>query len=216
MQAVILAGGLGTRLRPITHTRPKALVPLLNRPMILHVLEALPAGVDEVIVAASYMVDALERFFDGRTEPRALSFVEEPEPLGTGGALRNLKGRLEGPFLALNGDVISSLDLEELVAEHAANGRIGTIALWEVDQPEAYGIVDVDGEGRIRRFLEKPGPDEVFSNWINAGAYVFEPVTLDRIPAGRPVSLEREIFPAILPEGLYGFPFEGYWSDAGT
>ncbi len=216
MQAVILAGGLGTRLRPLTRSRPKALVPLLNRPMILHALDALPAMVDEVIIAASYMVDALERFFSGRREGRRITFVEEEEPLGTGGALRNLEGTLQGRFLVLNVDVISSVKLEGLVATHEAKGGIGTLALWEVAQPEAYGIVDFDEEGRVHRFLEKPAPDEVFSHWINAGAYVFEETLLDRIPAGRPVSLEREIFPAVLSEGLYGLPFEGYWSDAGT
>ncbi len=216
MQAVILAGGLGTRLRPLTRSRPKALVPLLNRPMILHALDALPAMVDEVIIAASYMVDALERFFSGRQEGRRITFVEEEEPLGTGGALRNLEGTLRGRFLALNVDVISSVKLEGLVATHEAKRGIGTLALWEVAQPEAYGIVDIDEAGRVHRFLEKPAPDEVFSHWINAGAYVFEEALLDRIPAGRPVSLEREIFPAVLSEGLYGLPFEGYWSDAGT
>ncbi len=216
MQAVILAGGLGTRLRPITYSRPKALVPLLNRPMILHALDALPAVVDEVIIAASYMVDALERFFSGRRESRRITFVEEEEPLGTGGALRNLEGTLRGRFLALNVDVISSVELEGLVATHKAKGGIGTLALWEVAQPEAYGIVDIDEDGRVQRFLEKPAADEVFSHWINAGAYVFEEALLDRIPEGRPVSLEREIFPVVLSEGVYGLPFQGYWSDAGT
>ncbi|MFQ5919192.1 MAG: sugar phosphate nucleotidyltransferase [Thermoplasmata archaeon] len=216
MQAVILAGGLGTRLRPITYARPKALVPLLNRPMILHVLDTLPASVDEVIVAASYMVDALERFFADREEDRKITFVEEKDPLGTGGALRNLREILHGRFLTLNVDVISSVNLETLIAQHATLGGIGILALWEVARPEAYGIVDIDDGGRIQRFLEKPSPDEVFSNWINAGAYVFEESLLERIPEGRAVSLEAEIFPVILSEGLYGLPFQGYWSDAGT
>ncbi|MFQ5553044.1 MAG: sugar phosphate nucleotidyltransferase [Thermoplasmata archaeon] len=216
MQAVILVGGLGTRLRPITYTRPKALVPLLNRPMILHVLDALPSAVDEVFIAASYMIEALEAFFSARTEGRKVILVEEAEPLGTGGALRNLRGTLHGTFVALNGDVLSSLDLAELVAHHEAQGGIGTIALWEVTNPEAYGIVDVDEDGRIQRFLEKPSPEEVFSHWINAGAYVFEEGILDVIPEGHPVSLEREAFPVALSRGLYGLSFEGYWSDAGT
>ncbi|MFQ6012539.1 MAG: sugar phosphate nucleotidyltransferase [Thermoplasmata archaeon] len=216
MQAVILAGGLGTRLRPITYARPKALVPLLNRPMVLHVLDALPPAVDEVLLAASYMIEALEAFFAARTGGPKVTLVEEREPLGTGGALRNLEGALHGTFIALNGDVISSVDLERLVAFHRARGGIGTLALWDVADPEAYGIVGVEEDGRIERFLEKPSPDAVFSHWINAGAYVFEEGILSMIPPGRPVSLEREVFPAVLPEGLYGLPFQGYWSDAGT
>jgi mannose-1-phosphate guanylyltransferase len=216
MQAVILAGGLGTRLRPITYARPKALVPLLNRPMILHVLDSLPPAVDEVIIAASYMIEALEAFFAAREGSQRILLVEEAEPLGTGGALRNLKGTVEGTFLALNGDVLSSLDLGQLVAHHRTKGGLGTLALWEVADPEPYGIVDVDGEGRIQRFLEKPSPDEVFSHWINAGAYVLEEGILDLIPEGRPVSMEREVFPVALAQGLYGLFFEGFWSDAGT
>lgn len=216
MQAVILAGGLGTRLRPLTYTRPKALVPLLNRPMILHLLGLLPEAVDRVVVAASFMVEALEAFFDAHPVDRAVTIVQEEEPLGTGGALKNVEGHLDGTFLALNGDVVTSLDLQALLAYHRTKGGVGTLALWEVEDPRAYGVVGVDGEGRVERFQEKPTPEEAVSRLANAGVYVLEPAVLDLIPTGRPVSLERETFPRAVEEGLYGMPFEGYWSDAGT
>lgn len=216
MQAVILAGGLGTRLRPVTRTRPKALVPLLNRPMVLHVLDALPATVDEVVIAASYMIEALEAFFADHVGPPGVTIVEEREPLGTGGALKNLEGTLRDTFVALNGDVISSVDVDRLVDYHRAKGGVGTLALWEEEDPAAYGVVGTNPNGRVERFVEKPSGQEAFSPWINAGTYVFEEEVLDLVPAHRPVSLEREVFPLALERGLYGMPFEGHWADAGT
>ncbi len=216
MQAIILAGGLGTRLRPITYFRPKALVPLLNRPMVLHIVDGLPQAVDEIIIAASYMTEALEAFFDSHPLDMRVTIVDEEELLGTGGALKNLEGIIEGTFIALNGDVISSLGVEDLLAFHREMDGIGTIALREMENPEAYGIVGLGEDCRIERFLEKPSPDEVFSRLINAGVYVLEDEVLSLIPEGRTVSLEREVFPKALERGLYGMTFEGYWADAGT
>jgi mannose-1-phosphate guanylyltransferase len=216
MQAVILAGGLGTRLRPVTYFRPKALVPLLNRPMVLHILASLPREVNHVVIAASYMIEALQEFFDTHSPEIDITIVDEEEPLGTGGALKNLEGFVEDTFLVVNGDIISSLKAEDIVAFHRKKGGIGTIALWEVENPEAFGIVALDQDGRVERFLEKPSRGEIFSKLINAGVYVLNEEVLELIPRGRAVSLEREVFPKAIERGLYGMSFQGYWADAGT
>lgn len=214
MQAVLIAGGLGTRLRPLTLSRPKALVPLLNRPLVSHLLDRLPAFVDEVLIAANYRTEQLRAFFAREDVGRRVEVVREKRPLGTGGCLKNLEDRLSGTFLAFNADVISSLAVGDLVAAHRRNGGIGTLALWAVEDPTAFGIVAMEGD-RIRKFVEKPPKDEAPSNLANAGAYVFEPDILAAIPDG-PASLEREVFPKVLRKGLFGFRFSGYWSDVGT
>lgn len=216
MQAVLLAGGLGTRLRPITYGRPKPLLPLLNKPMLLHLLESLPREVDEVIVAANYMIEALQGFLaKAHLRPR-VEVVDEEEPLGTGGALKNLEDRLGPEFLVYNADIITSLDAEELLAAQGRTGGVGTIALHEVEDPGGFGMVEL-GEGRrIRRFVEKPKPEEVTSHLVNAGVYALRGEVLQGMEPGVQVSLEREVFPDLIPRGLYGFPFQGYWVDAGT
>ncbi len=214
MQAVLIAGGLGTRLRPLTLTRPKVLVPLLNRPLVLHVLDRLPAFVEEVLIAANYRTAQLREFFAREDVGKRVEIVREKRPLGTGGCLKNLQDRLSGTFLAFNADVISSLAVADLVAAHRRNGGIGTIALWEVEDPSAFGIVGMKGD-RIAKFVEKPARDEAPSSLANAGAYVFEPEILAAIPDG-PASLERDVFPKVLRRGLFGFRFSGYWSDVGT
>ena len=210
-----MAGGLGTRLRPLTLTRPKALVPLLNRPIALHVIERLPDVVDEVIVAANYLTPQLEEFFRRQDVGRRVTVVREKRPLGTGGCLKNLEDRLSGTFLAFNADVVSSLAVSDLVAAHRRFGGVGTIALWEVEDPSAYGVVGLDGD-RITKFVEKPPPGRAPSHLVNAGAYVLEPEILAAMPPKKPVSLERDVFPKVLPKGLHGFPFTGYWADVGT
>jgi len=215
VQAVLVAGGLGTRLRPLTLTRPKGLVPLLNRPMLLHVIERLPAAVDEVIVAANYLTAQLDEFFRQEDVGRPVAVVREKRRLGTGGCLKNLEDRLSGTFLAFNGDVISSLAVSDLLTAHRRHGGLGTIALFEVEDPSGFGVVALDGS-RIKKFVEKPAKDEAPSHLANAGAYAFEPDILAAMPPGEPVSLERDVFPKVLRKGLYGFPFTGYWADAGT
>lgn len=215
MQAVLIAGGLGTRLRPLTFSRPKALIPLVNRPLVLHVLERLPAAVDEVLIAANYRTEQLRAFFANADVGRRVTVVREKRPLGTGGCLRNLADRLSGTFLAFNADVVSSLAVPELVAAHRRHRGIGTIALWEVEDPSAFGVVSLEGE-RIAEFVEKPPKGAAPSRWINAGAYVFEPEILAAIPADGPASLERDVFPKVIRKGLFGFRFSGYWSDVGT
>ncbi len=215
MKAAILAGGFGTRLRPVTYSVPKPLIPLLGRPLIIHIIESLPQSVDEVILAVNYMKDELEGYFGGSDIEREVILVEEDEPLGTGGALKNLRDHLDERFLAFNGDIISSLDIESLVSFHDRSGGIGTLSLWQVEDPTSFGVVETDSEGRILSFQEKPDIEEAESDLINAGVYVFEPDILDHIGEGK-VSMEREVFPEVLDNGLFGFDFEGYWIDCGT
>jgi mannose-1-phosphate guanylyltransferase len=214
VQAVILAGGLGTRLRPLTYARPKALLPLLNKPMILHLLERIPSMVDEVLLAANYKVDQLRDFLRAHDLGRPVTIVKEAEALGTGGAIKNLEDRLTGTFLAFNGDIVSSLAVGDLVAAHRRFGGIGTIALWDVEDPSGFGVVAMKGD-RITKFVEKPPPGTAPSRLVNAGAYVLELEVLAAMKRGT-ASLERDIFPKVLRKGLFGFRFSGYWSDVGT
>lgn len=215
MKAAILAGGFGTRLRPLTHHVPKPLIPLVGKPLIRHIIDSLPDQVDTVILAVNYMKEALGEYFSEVDLGREIVLVEEAKPLGTGGALRNLMEYLDDTFLVFNGDVISSIDLQDLLIYHETKGGIGTIALWRVEDPTAFGVVSTDSSGRITLFQEKPAPGEAVSDLINAGIYIFEPELLQNIAEGE-VSLEREVFPKILDLGLYGYRFEGYWVDCGT
>lgn len=217
MQAVILAGGLGTRLRPLTYTTPKPLIPILNEPMVERLINTLPKDVDKVILAVSYMVDKLRQHFNERDLGREVVLVEEKEPLGTGGAIKNVEKHLDSTFFAINGDVVCSLDYSEILDFHKKSSGIGTISMWEVEDPTRYGILGCDSENRIIKFLEKPQPHEVFSNWINAGVYVLEPEIFDLMEPNKVTSIEREIFPPLASQQkLFGFKFYGYWADAGT
>lgn len=215
MQVVIVAGGFGTRLRPLTLHRPKALVPLLNKPQILHVIERLPTSVDEVIVTVNYMYERVRDFFEQEDLDTQVTVVNEPTPLGTGGAIKNIEEHVHGTFAVCNGDVVDSLDHDGLATFHRKSGGVGTIAVWPVEDPTAFGVVDLEGE-RITRFVEKPSEGEAPSNLINAGHYVFEPQVFDAIEAGRVVSLEREVFPRLVSRGLFAYRWSGFWSDAGT
>lgn len=215
MKAVILAGGFGTRLRPLTYSVPKPLVPLVGKPLIVRMIESLPQSVDTVVLAVSYMKEALEEHFLSQPCGRKVVVVHEPSPLGTGGAIKNVAQHLDETFIAMNGDCISSLDLRSLVKVHREKGGIGTIALWQVDDPSAYGVVELDRACRIVNFQEKPKKEEARSDLINAGYYVFEPEILDYIGKGQ-VSIEREVFPNVLDYGLFGHRFTGHWMDCGT
>ncbi len=215
MKAVILAGGLGTRLRPLTYSVPKPLIPLVGKPLIVRMIESLPQSVDTVILAVSYMKEALEEHFLTQPCGKKVLVVHEVNPLGTGGALKNVAQHLDETFIAMNGDCISSLDYRSLVKAHRENGGIGTIALWQVADPTAYGVVEMDRNGRIVNFQEKPQREEARSDLINAGLYVFEPDIFDYIGKGQ-VSIEREVFPFVLDYGLFGHRFTGYWTDCGT
>jgi mannose-1-phosphate guanylyltransferase len=217
MQAVILAGGFGTRMRPLTYTTPKPLLPILNEPMIGRLIRTLPPEIDRVVLAVSYMVDRLREYFKEQDLGRDIILVEEKEPLGTGGAIKNVEKYIDDTFLAFNGDVICSLDLKAITEFHKEKKGTGTISMWEVEDPTRYGIMGMDSGLRVNRFLEKPKPSEVFSNWINAGVYVLEPEILDYMEPNKVISIEREVFPKIAEKGeLFGFKFYGFWVDAGT
>ena len=217
MQVVVLAGGVGSRLRPWTRTIPKPLLPVLDQTLLEHVVSSLPEGmVDEVIVAGGYKVDQIEAYFKNRETTFEVRIVPEDEPLGTGGALGNCRDVVSGTFACFNGDIVSSLDASQLLALHRTNRSVGTLGLWEVEDPTRFGIVGLDESNRITQFKEKPAPEEVFSNLINAGSYIFEDDVFEWMPTGRH-SIERDVFPALAAEGLLsGQAFEGYFIDAGT
>lgn len=215
MQLVIIAGGLGTRLRPLTLHRPKALVPLVDKPQIVHILDSLPPSCDEVIVAVNYMFEQVRDFFRMRQFGVDVRVVEEPVPLGTGGAIRNVQRHIRGSFVVYNGDVVDTIRFDHLVGAHERGHGIGTIAVWPVDDPSAYGVVAVE-KGRITKFVEKPAKGEAPSKLVNAGRYVFEPRVFDFIETGRAVSLEREVFPQLIEHGLTAYRYDGFWSDLGT
>ena len=218
MDAVVLVGGEGTRLRPLTLERPKPVLPLLGRPLLEYVLERLAqAGVTRVIFGCGYLPDPIQGCFGERALGLALEYVVEPRPMGTAGGIRHAaRGRISDTFLALNGDILADAPLADLVAMHRTRGASATIALSPVDDPSRYGLVRTDGDGRVLGFLEKPAPEEIDTNLINAGAYVLEPAVLDLIEEGRAVSIERETFPALIGAGLHALAQSGYWSDVGT
>ena len=217
MQVVVLAGGFGTRLRPWTYEIPKPILPMLDKTLLEHVVEVVPSDqVDEVVVAGGYKVNDIEEYFKQVDVPYDVRIVKETEPLGTGGALGNCRDVVSDRFVCLNGDIISSLDMQVGLDLHQKNGGVGTLALWEVEDPTRFGIVGLDGNQRVTQFKEKPKPEEVFSNLINAGSYLFEDSIFDYIPEGRS-SLERDVFTILANEGqLNGFSFDGYFIDAGT
>ncbi len=218
MQALILAGGEGTRLRPLTSTVPKPVVPLVDRPFIAFMLEWLRGhGVDDVVISCGFMASGVHNVLgDGSAYGIRLRYVAEPEPLGTGGAVKFAESLLDERFLVLNGDVLTDIDLSTQLAQHERTGARGTLALVAVEDPSAYGLVRCEPDGRVREFLEKPSPDQIDTNLVNAGAYVLERDVLAGIPAGRHVSIEREVFPTLVDAGLYGYEASGYWLDIGT
>jgi NDP-sugar pyrophosphorylase family protein len=220
VQAVILAGGLGTRLRPLTLDRPKPIVPLLNVPFLCYQLGLLDAhGVSDVILSVSHRPEAIRTIMASqRVGDVRLRDVVETEPLGTAGGVRNAADLVDGRVVVLNGDVLTDLDLSAMLQAHDACGAAATIYLTPVENPTAYGLVELDPGGRVRRFLEKPGWEEVTSNTVNAGVYVLERDLLEWIPKGQPCSIEREFFPLLLERGVpfYGFVSAGYWLDIGT
>lgn len=221
MRAVVLVGGEGTRLRPLTWTTPKQMLPIVEIPMIVRVLEALARhGVDEAVLSLGYRPDAfVEAFPDSVAAGVRLVYAVEPTPLDTAGAVRfaALAGGMEETFVVVNGDVLTDLDLGGLVKLHRERGAACTVALTPVANPSAFGIVVTDDDGRVETFVEKPAPGTEPGNLANAGIYVMEPEVVARVPDGRRVSIERETFPLLAGEGeLYAFGSECYWLDTGT
>jgi mannose-1-phosphate guanylyltransferase len=223
MQAVILVGGEGTRMRPLTDTRPKPMLALVDRPIVEHQLDHLRRhGVRDVILSCGYIPDAIEAHFgDGSSIGMRLRYVVDPDPLGTAGAVKNAEALITSDEIVVrNGDILTDLDLHALRDAHRASGAVGTLTLTPVDDPTAFGLVRLDPGLRVEEFLEKPRredlrPGEPFL--INAGTYLLSRGVLDAIPEGRPVSIERETFPALAAAGrLSGFPSEAYWRDIGT
>ena len=221
MRAVVLVGGFGTRLRPLTLTTPKQMLPVAGRPMVERVLAHLAGhGIDDVVLSLGYRPDAFtEAYPDACCAGVRLHYAVEPEPLDTAGAI-GFAARQAGVadrFLVVNGDVLTDIDLSALVAFHDSSGAEGTIALTKVDDPSQFGVVPTDPDGRVLAFVEKPPPGEAPTDLVNAGFYVLEASVLDRIPRGRRVNIERETFPAMVGDGtLRGLADPAYWLDVGT
>tara|TARA_B100000287_G_scaffold1970_1_gene1941 strand:+ start:210 stop:1172 length:963 start_codon:yes stop_codon:yes gene_type:complete len=219
VDVIVLAGGFGTRLRPWTETVPKPLLPILDKTMIEHVVDVLPESlVDRVLIAAGYGIEKMRSHFANTHLPYEVRIIEEAVPLGTGGAIANCKSHLSGDtFCVINGDLITSLRVEEMLDFHRSNGGIGTIALWEVEDPSRFGVADYREEsGKIMRFQEKPPIEEAYSNLINAGTYILEPEIFNLMPMGAH-SIERDVYEDLAETGgLNGFPYEGWFVDAGT
>ena len=221
MRAVVLVGGFGTRLRPLTNDLPKQMLPVVGVTMLERVVRTLGShGVTEAILSLGYRPDVfMEAYPDGRCAGVDLHYAVEPEPLDTAGAVRfaATAAGIDDTFIVVNGDVLTDLDVRGLWDFHRATGAEGTIALTPVDDPSRYGVVPIDADGRVIEFVEKPAPGTAPTNWINAGTYVLEPSVIDRIDDGRKVSIERETFPALVADGaLFAQHSDAYWLDAGT
>jgi mannose-1-phosphate guanylyltransferase len=221
VQAIVLVGGEGTRLRPLTETVPKPALTLVDRPFLAYMIEWLAGhGVTEVVLACGFLPDVLREALAGEEERAGvtITYVVEPERRGTAGAIRyaadELGERLEERFLALNGDVLTDLDLTALMQEHEERGASATLGLHPVEDSSAYGLVSCDANGAVLEFLEKTG--EEAPGEVNAGMYVLERSVLDLIPPGEEVSIERDVFPRLVGEGLHGLRLDGYWMDIGT
>ncbi|MFD0422916.1 mannose-1-phosphate guanylyltransferase [Streptomyces parvus] len=224
-EAILLVGGKGTRLRPLTVHTPKPMVPAAGVPFLTHQLaRARAAGVEHIVLATSYLAEVFEPYFgDGSSLGLHIEYVTEQEPLGTGGAIRNVAPKLSSgpdePVLIFNGDILTGLDIRALVTSHTVSGADVSLHLTRVEDPRAFGLVPTDATGRVTAFLEKPQtPEEIVTDQINAGAYIFRRSVIDTIPSGRPVSVERETFPGLLASGahLQGMVDSTYWLDLGT
>jgi NDP-sugar pyrophosphorylase family protein len=219
MQAVILVGGEGTRLRPLTYALPKPMVPILGRPFIGWIIERLHrAGVEDIILSCCYLPDVIEAHFgDGGAFGVKLHYVVEDQPLGTAGAIKNAIDLIHGPIYVCNGDILVGLDLTMLRERHVKHNALATIHTRSVDDPSQFGVVETDDSGRVLRFVEKPKPGETSARDINAGTYVLEREAVEAIPSGRQVSIERETFPHLITTTgrVYAVSTEDYWIDVG-
>lgn len=220
LTAVILVGGPGTRLQPLTNDRPKSVLPVLNRPFLEHFIAYLKHyGVENIILTLSYLPDVIREYLgNGSRYGVRLTYCLEEEPLGTAGAVKNAEEFLDGTFFVLNGDVFTDMNLGDMLAYHRARKAKATISLTWVDDPSAFGVVETNEENRVKRFIEKPPREEATTNWINAGTYVLEPGVLDYVPSNTHYMFEKGLYPDLLNKGepVYGYPFRGYWLDMGT
>ena len=220
MKALILVGGLGTRLRPLTINTPKAMMPVLNKPFMAHVVDQLiEHDVNEVIFTRGHLAGQMELYFGESYKSCKVMFVDEDRPLGTAGGIKNCERYLDSTFFALNGDVFSTIDLSSMLRLHRANNAIATIALTPVDNPSAFGLVETEQNGRIKRFVEKPKPDEITTDLINAGCYILEPEVFKYIKPNTNTSIERETFQLLLKDHRPFYAFvdrNSYWIDMGN
>jgi len=220
MKAVILVGGEGTRLRPLTYSTVKAMVPILNKPFIEHLVNHLSShNIEEIILALGYKPDSIRSYFGNANQMNTkLVYSVESTPLGTAGAVKNAEQHIKDVFFILNGDVFTDIDLSEMLKFHKKKHAMVTIALTPVDDPTRFGVVETDGQQRITRFIEKPGWQQVTSHLINAGIYILEPEVLKHIPAGEHCMFEHDVFPKLLSEGdpVFSYATDCYWIDMGT
>src|SRR5512140_1416075 len=221
MKAILLAGGKGTRLRPLTIHTPKPIVPIFGRPFLRYQIDLLHQvpEIDEVILSLNYQPRRIEEMFgDGKDLGVKLSYVVEPQPLGTAGAVKYANKSLDEPVVVFNGDILTEVDVAAVLRLHRERRAKATIVLTPVENPTAYGLVETDAEGNVRRFLEKPKPEEITCDTINAGIYVLEPETFDRIPKDTAWSIERSFFPSLVErqETFVAYVYNGYWIDIGT
>ncbi|MGH9035173.1 MAG: sugar phosphate nucleotidyltransferase, partial [Acidimicrobiia bacterium] len=220
MKAVVMAGGEGTRLRPLTSNLPKPMVPMANQPLMEHVLRRLADhGFDDIVVTVAYLANHIRNYFgDGSELGVRMRYATEESPLGTAGSVRNAAEELDDTFMVISGDVLSDVDLSEVIKAHRDAGALATIALKRVENPVDFGIVITRDDGTVERFLEKPTWGQVFSDTINTGIYVLEPEIFELIDGDRAVDFSEEVFPAALEQGriLRGVVVDGYWEEVGT
>lgn len=216
MKALVLIGGFGTRLRPVTYAVPKQLIPIAGKAMLYHVLDLLPPEVDEAVLATGYKSEDIEAYVRAEPPEIPVTTIKEATPLGTGGGMRNAGDTMTDPFVLLNSDVIAEVDVAAMIAQHRALKGIGTMSLYEVEDTRPYGVAALGENDRIVRFVEKPEPADAPSHWINAGVAVWNREVIERIPKGKPVSFEKEILPDLLSVGVFGYKLHAFWEDAGT
>lgn len=221
VKAVVMAGGEGTRLRPMTANQPKPLLPVVNKPIMEHVLRLLKRhGFEDTVVTVQFLATLIRNHFgDGEELGMNLNYVAEEVPLGTAGSVKNAEEHLRGePFIVISGDALTDIDLSDMVRFHRENGAMVTIGLKRVANPLEFGIIIVDEQGRVQRFLEKPTWGQVFSDTVNTGIYIMEPEVLDQVAEGEIVDWSGDVFPKLLKDGapLYGYVTDGYWEDVGT
>ncbi|MDP8955883.1 MAG: NDP-sugar synthase [Actinomycetota bacterium] len=216
-KAVVLVGGEGTRLRPLTETIPKPLIPLVDRPFLSHVISRLAGyGVREVLLSSPYLEHTFAAFLEEAREEILVTWIHEAVPLGTGGAVSNAVHGIDQPIFVLNGDILTGLDLTALARRHRESGAAATIALTPVDDARPYGLVALDEDDRVLEFREKP--EQLIPGVVNAGTYLLDPRVLDGVPTDRPASIERDVFPALIARGepVFGLVDRSYWMDLGT
>ncbi len=216
LKAIVLVGGLGTRLRPITHTVPKQLISIAGQPVLYHVFDMMPRAVKEITIACGYKADYVINYIKEHPYRIPIKVVREETQLGTAGAMLNAVSGASDPVVVVNGDLISGVDMEAMLKQHEERKAYGTMSLIEVEDPSAYGVAALDNDDRIMEFVEKPKREDAPSRWVNAGASIWSKDVFNAIPSGREVSFEREILPKLLEKPIYGFKFNAFWEDAGT